>query len=131
MNDIEFSTNLHNLLSDSGYKCETTASDADGYSHLIYFKNEAQYGDIHTDKGKIVWIDASEVGVEPVVMPNEVIAGESLEDELDSEYRMMISHLMLGYECDMEKSDFDLMIDNCGKIAKKFANKIIASQREA
>lgn len=66
-NDAAFSNKIHKLLVDSCYKCETTASDADGYSHLIHFKNEVQYGYIHTDRGKIVWIDASSVGVQPEV----------------------------------------------------------------
>jgi|WetSurMetagenome_2_1015567.scaffolds.fasta_scaffold430636_3 hypothetical protein len=42
MNDIEFSSKLHNLLSDSGYKCETTAND-NGNNNFIGNKSGGQF----------------------------------------------------------------------------------------
>ena len=105
-NDRLFSSKIHKLLADSGYKCETTASDADGYSHLIFFKNEAQFGGIHTDKGKIVWIEASEVGVEPEVMPKFMETIEEweetmkmhIDDAIDKQEQQISEHYYKGRE---------------------------------
>ena len=49
------------------------------------------------------------------------------ELELDKKFRGMISHLMLGCECDIKKEDFDKIIENCIKITKE---KIIEAKIE-
>ena len=41
------------------------------------------------------------------------------ELELDKKFRGMISHLILGYECNIKKEDFDKIIDNCIKITQE------------
>ncbi len=51
------------------------------------------------------------------------IAGNDLDTELDAEFRMAISHMMLGYECDMSKEDFNTLINECAKITKKFMRR--------
>lgn len=40
-------------------------------------------------------------------------------NDLNTEFRLIISHRMLGYDCDMSKFDFDGMLDDCVIAAKK------------
>jgi len=50
-------------------------------------------------------------------------AGQDIDIELDGEFRMAISHMMLGYECNMERDDFDKMITICANITKTYMKK--------
>ena len=50
---------------------------------------------------------------------------------LELELRSIISHRMLGYDCDMSKEDFDGMIEDCAKIInQKFKTMEIRTIRK-
>jgi len=63
MSDISFSAMIQKILSESGYKTSSIATDEDGYSHRINFSQEHNTGLIYTENGKITYIDAIGIGL--------------------------------------------------------------------
>lgn len=57
MSDIRFSVMIQKILSESGYKTSSIATDEDGYSHRIDFSQEHNKGRIYTEAGKITHIE--------------------------------------------------------------------------
>jgi len=56
--DITFSCGIQDTLKLSGFNTDSISSDEDGYSHCIRFDNGDCAGKIHTEDGKIVFIEA-------------------------------------------------------------------------
>ena len=56
MTDVNFSSRIQNLLSESGYKTSSIALDEEGNSHKITFKSENNEGEIYTEYSMIVYI---------------------------------------------------------------------------
>ena len=44
---------------------------------------------------------------------------------LDIQFRLIISHRMLGYDCEMTKEDFDGMIEDCVNVSIRHTQKIV------
>ena len=49
---------------------------------------------------------------------------KDLDIKLDGEFRMAISHMMLGYNCNIDADDFNKMIKICVDITKKYIDEV-------
>lgn len=56
MTDTSLIFILQEIMSNSGYKTSSGACDEDGYSHKLVFNSENNSGEIHTNRGQVIFV---------------------------------------------------------------------------